>query len=187
MRASWSKVRLYVDGSLQLKLEQSELTRLDLPPGNHHVEARGDGFISATFELTVDSQATPVVVVTPLYRTGVSKTSPLGTLAIREEGDLRNLQPYAFYKGLPSSFGTNSVYHSVVISMVISAAIFLVGVGCLVAIPIEFRDGFAGGVFVLVAGLAIASIFVPAGLGGVVIGIRFLRLPREWRNPSRTS
>jgi hypothetical protein len=187
MRASWTKVRVYVDGSLKLELKQSEPARLDLAPGKHHIEARGDGFISAMFELIVDAQTPPVVVITPLHRIGVSTTSPLGTLSIHEEGDPRNLQPYAFYRGLPSAFGTSSVYHSVVISMVVSTSLFLAGVGVLIAIPIEFRDGFSGGVFVLITGLALASLFVPAGLGGVVIGIRFLRLPREWRNPPRTT
>jgi hypothetical protein len=185
MRASWTRVSVYVDGSLKLELKQSEPARLDLAPGKYQIEARGNGFISAVFELIVDGQTQPVVVITPLHRVGVSKTSPLGTLTIHAERDHRNLQPYAFYRGLPSSFGATSVYQSVVISMVISAVLFLAGVGVLIAIPIEFRDGFGGGVFVLVAGLALASLFVPAGLGGVVIGIRFLRLPREWRSPSR--
>jgi hypothetical protein len=187
MRASWTKIHVYIDGSLKLEIKQSEPAHFDLAPGEHHIEARGDGFIFAASELNVDDQTPPVVVITPLHKVGVSKSSPLGTLAIHEERDFRNLQPYAFYKGLPSSFGSATVYHSVVISMVISAALFLAGVGVLIAIPIEFRDGFGGGVFVLVAGLALASIFVPAGLGGFVIGIRFLRLPREWRSPPRTT
>jgi hypothetical protein len=185
MRASWTRVSVYIDGALKLELKQSEPTRFDLAPGKYHVEVRGRGFVSAVFELVVDGQTPSVVVITPLHRVGVSKTSPLGILTIREERDPRNLQPYAFYRGLPSSLGTTSVYHSVFISMVISAALILAGVGVLIAIPIEFRDGFGGGVFVLLAGLVLASLFVPAGLGGIVIGIRFLRLPREWRKPPR--
>jgi hypothetical protein len=185
MRASWTKVSIYIDGARKLKLKQSEPARLDLAPGKHEIEARGDGFTSAAFELNVDDQTPPVVVVTPLHRTGVSNTSPLGSLAIHEERDFRNLQPYAFYRGLPSSIGAASVYHSVIISMAISAVLLLAGVGCLVAIPVEFVNNFFAGVFMLVAGGAIASIFVPGGLGGVVIGIRFLRLPREWRSPPR--
>jgi hypothetical protein len=42
------------------------------------------------------------------------------------------------------------------------------------------------GVLVLAPCLFIASIFVSAGLGGIVIGIRFLRLPPGWRNPPKT-
>jgi hypothetical protein len=98
----------------------------------------GKGFTTAKTVIQTDETSSPVVVITPLHREGASNATSLGTLSIHEEGDLRQLQPYAFYRGLPPAVGGGSVLYSVVISMVISTALFLAGLGLLALIPMEF-------------------------------------------------
>jgi len=187
MRASWAKVFVRVDGSIELELKQSIPTHLELKPGKHSVEAGGIGFKGARLAIETGQSDSPVIVISPQHRVGVTDETPLGTLTIREENDLRNLLPYAFYRGLPTSFGTTAL-HSAFISMLMSAAIFLLGVAALVAIPVAFiTKGDGAGLFVLVCSSFIASICVPGGLGGVVVGIRFLRLPSGWRSPPKTA
>jgi hypothetical protein len=188
MRASWSTVTVSIDGSSNTKLKQSAPTLIDLELGAHKIHAQGSGFNSAHLNLIVDESISPVVVISPLYRVDASGTSPLGTLAIHEESDLRDLQPYAFYKRLPTSFGIKSVMHSVIISMLISTALSLAGLALVVLIPVEFvTQGAVAGIFVLILGGFVTSILLPAGIGGIVIGIRFLRLPSSWRSPTKNN
>jgi hypothetical protein len=187
MRASWAKVSVRVDGSIELELDQSKLAHLELKPGKHTIEAGGFGFKGARIEVETGESTQPVIVISPQHRVGVTNETPLGVLTIREESNVQNLLPYAFYRGLPTSFG-NSVLNSVFISMLMSAAVFLLGVAALGAIPFGFVARSVGvGFIVLVPCIFIASIGVSAGLGGIVIGIRFLRLPPGWRNPPKTA
>jgi hypothetical protein len=188
IRASWSTVKVSIDGSSDTELKQSTPTFIDLNPGTHEIRAQGNGFNSADFELKIDGSTSPVIVISPLYRDGASRTTPLGTLVIHEESDLRGLQPYAFYKRLPTSFGIEGVLHSVIISMLFSVALSLAGIALLLLIPVEFvTQGAVAGFFVLVLGVFVSSIVLPAGIGGILIDLRFLRLPPRWRNPSNVA
>jgi hypothetical protein len=188
MRAGWSKVFVRIDGSSEVELKPMRPTLYELEAGRHTIEAGGFRFNPAILEIETGGPTSPVIVISPEYRVGVTYESPLGTLSIREENDLRNLQPYAFYKGLPTSFGTDSVLHSVFISIFMSAVFFLLGVALLVAIPVGFvTKGIGAGFFVLILAFFVGSISVPGGLGGMVIGIRFLRMPPGWRSPQKSA
>jgi hypothetical protein len=185
MRASWTRVKLQIDGSTEILLRQSIPQNIELVPGAHTVLARGRGFNSANRVIQIDETSVPIIVISPADREGVTTATPLGTLSIFEASDMRKLQPYVFYRGLPTSFGKDTVLHSVYISMFVSAAIFLVGLGFVALIPFAFVEkGIAAGFLILVFGSAVSSILMPAGLGGFVIGLRFLRLPLQWRKPS---
>lgn len=118
----------------------------------------------------------------------MTRTTPLGTLSISDEHDLRLVQPYVFYRGLPTSFRSDNVLRSVAISMLVCAAVLLVGLALVMLIPIAFvLRGVQAGVVVLICASIISSVIVPAGLGGIIMGIRFLRLPPTWRNPVKTT
>ncbi len=89
--------------------------------------------------------------------------------------------PYRFYRNLPSALESSTVMPSPFMSFL--ASVLLAGLGIA---PLGFgalflaRDVQAA-LFLLACAYVIGPIAIPAGAGGIVIVIRVLRLPPDWR------
>lgn len=184
MLANWRAVTARVDGAEGITLKQGVPYFLAVPPGRHtvHVEARG--FAPASASVEVKHSADLIVAVTPAWLDGVSKSTPLGELRLRTGVGPEQLQPYLFYRLLPTSMGRTSVFPSVIASAL--ASFVLLSVLGLIPLILAFYLLVVApvvGVIVLAIALLLVPISVPAGIGGVVIATRFLRLRPEWRTP----
>ena len=185
MRASWESVHVEVDGGRQARLTTGKICSIDVDPGEHQLVASGHGFVSATMSVSVADQETAIVGINPMYLEGRSQETPLGSLHLYRAGGPEDLGTFRFYKNLPMSSGNgDSVTPAVAVSIAYSVAFLVIGVVSVAAIPwAAFSRSVAVALILLLPLLFVASIFIPAGLDGVVAGVRFLRLPREWRRP----
>jgi hypothetical protein len=187
MRASWTRVFVQIDGTSWIRLRQSEPHRVKLSSGTHSVNALGPGFASDSHAIYIDDDSELIVAITPEWLQGVTSSVPLGQLRIRQVNSPADLKPYQFYKRLPTSYGHTGVLLSVFYSLVMSFVALGVGVASLIVTALVWNRTFLGGLFCLACASLIASIFVPAGLGGIVVAVRFLRLPKGWRSPAADS
>lgn len=187
MRASWTRVFVQIDGLAWIRLRQSAPDPVELSPGPHTVNVSGPGFAPDSRVIQVDDDSELIVAITPEWRQEVTSSNPLGQLRIRPVDGPGALQPYQFYKKLPTSYGHSGVLLSVFYSLVMSVVSLGLGLASLVATALVWSRTFLGGLFCLVCASFIAPIFVPAGLGGIVVAVRFLRLPKGWRSPHADS
>jgi hypothetical protein len=119
MRASWARVALDIDDGVQhLQLSAMKIQKVSLPAGSHKFTATHPRFASGQVTAEIGKHSQDIVVVSPLHRTAVSRDASLGTLRVDVVASPENLQPYAFYKGLPTSLGHSSVASSVAVSIV---------------------------------------------------------------------
>lgn len=187
IRASWTRVVVRVDGGESHHLEQTTPYAVSLPRGQHQFLAFGRGFASANAAVDLRDDSEVILAVTPRYREGVDRSTPLGRLEIRRVGAPQNLQPYKFYEGLPTSIGRATILPSVLLSILASSLFLGLDVGILgFAIRAFQEQAVLAGAFLVLCAALIGPIVIPAGLGGIVIGLRFLRLPPAWRSPEKT-
>lgn len=185
MRASWAPVSVTVDGSESLDLRLMKPCVIELRPGSHTYAAHCHGFVSG--QLTTDIPANPpsILVISPDHRDGVTSDTPLGTLRVHLADGPEELEPYVFYKGLPPSWGHQSVTPSVIVSALVSAAVFVGGIALLGLVAWGYTLDIGVGLILTLPGAYLVAITLPAGLGGVLIALRFMRLPASWRRPDR--
>ena len=190
MRASWAAVTVSVDGHADLRLRQGVPHPVDVPPGQHRIQVHGSGFAPGHGSVEVQDGTDLIVAVTPAWLDGVGPASPLGELRIRPVGGPEQLQPFEFYRELPTSIGRTTVAPSVLVS-IISSAVFLTVFGL---IPVAFAFYFLTRgwqyvpvfAFLMALSAFMGVISIPAGFGGLLIAYRFIRLPASWRAPERT-
>ena len=186
LRASWSAVQADVDGtSGVLALKTARPSRVDVAPGPHRLVVSGPRFEGATLQLDLDEGQDAIVSIEPRYLEGASAESPLGSLVARRVASPQDLGLYRFYAGMPTSRKGGSLTRSVVVSIAVSLAFALAGVAAVLLIPFAWAARSPGvSAILLLPCLFIASALVPMGVGGVIAGSRFLRLPRGWRGES---
>jgi hypothetical protein len=187
MRASWAGVVVRVDGGEGYHLKQTRPCPVSLQRGHHQFHASGSGFASANAGVDLDDDTDVIIAITPRYRDGVDHSTPLGRLEVRRIRGPQNLQPYKFYDGLPTSIGRATVVPSVLLSILASSLFVGLGMGIIAYAIRAFQEHavFTGG-FLVACAVLITPIVIPAGLGGILIGLRFLRLPPGWRAPEKT-
>jgi len=184
MRANWVRVTVHVDRGEGQPLRQTKRHVLDLSPGRHEIHASATGLASATSHFTVGDQPT-ILAIAPAHTEGITDSTPLGQLEIRCDQSPQDLQPFRFYKELPSSIGRKSLFPSVAISVIGSTLALGAGLAFIAAwLWVLFIKGIFVGLLILAPTACITAVFVPAGLGGLVTAYRFLRLPPDWRAPS---
>ena len=185
LRASWTGVSCRIDGEESIHLEQTKQRVLHLPPGHHELHVSAKGFVPATATINLAEGKDAIIAITPGYQVGVAKDSPLGSLKIRTVEGPGDLQPYQFYRSLPSSIGRRSVWPSVLLSLMACSALVGLGLAAIAATMFGYLTrGIGTGLFLTACAIVIASLAIPAGLSGIAIGIRFLRLPLLWRSPA---
>ena len=183
IRASWAGVGLTIDDGEHHHLRSTEPRSIDLPPGTHKFTARGHGFVTGEAVLEIADNEPSIVVVSPDHRDSTTSKTPLGTLRVHGVRGPEDLQPYVFYKSLPSSWGHNTLTVSVMVSMFTSGIVAAAGFALLGAAVYGFTKAAGVGLFLLLFAAFIAPIAIPAGIGGVLTAMRFERLPRSWRRP----
>lgn len=72
---------------------------------------------------------------------------------------------------------------SVGASLLAPVAFLGLGIAALAATFYVSGHTIVGGVICLICALPVASFSIPAGLGGIMMGLRFLLLPADWRAP----
>jgi hypothetical protein len=172
-----------VDDGEHHHLRSTEPRIIDLPPGSHTFAARDHGFVAGETVIDIAEGAPSIVVVSPDHRVSATSGTPLGTLRVHSVRGPDELQPYVFYKSLPTSWGHKSLTVSVVISMVTSGVLAAVGFASLGAAVYGFTKAAGVGLFLTFCAVLIAPLFIPAGIGGILAAIRFERLPPSWRSP----
>ena len=119
MRASWAGIRITIDDDEHHHLRAVEPRVIELPSGPHKFAARHKGFVGGEAVIDVSDRNSSIVAVSPDHRASATSKTPLGTLRVHTASP-EELQPYAFYKGLPSSWGHGSVTPSVMLSVIAS-------------------------------------------------------------------
>jgi hypothetical protein len=183
IRASWAGVRLTIDDGEHHQLRSTEPRIIDLQPGPHTFAACGRGFVSGEAVLDVGEDEPSIVVVSPDHRVSASAETPLGTLRIHGVRGPEELQPYVFYKSLPTSWGHRTLIVSVIISTVASIVVTAAGFAVLGVAVYGLTKAAGVGLFLGLCALVIAPLCIPAGIGGILTAVRFERLPTSWRRP----
>lgn len=187
IQASWTPVTVWIDEDTSVTLKTGLPFFVDLLPGHHRIRSEAKGFVSADAHIEVGSDDRQIVVITPAYRDGASPTMPLGELRVRHARGPEDLQPYNFYRELPFSIGRTTVFPSVLWSLLMSTIAAGLGLAPVVLALVFVTKSWGVSLFVLACGLLITPVMLPAGLGGIVAALRFLRLPVTWRAPERVS
>lgn len=181
VRATWRRVDVQAG-------HQKVLARTGIPlpiqvyGAEVTIQCNAQGFIPSQLSLSHGSPAERIVRIVPDI-TCASPSAPLGRLVIEEVSDAGQLGPYLFYRSLPTSIGRRGLTGSVLVSIALSVALASFGLAPLVAAIVVLGRSVAVSVILLILFGLMAPLIVPGGLGGVILGVRFLRLPRSWRHP----
>lgn len=182
VRATWTPVKFSIDRKKSIRLHALKRTLIDLPPGRHQFVVSGRGFLGSKIVVHIADDREHVFSVHPNFEVGVSATTPLGQLAIREVEDLSSLEPNLSYRNMVTSPASGSMVHTVIISMLVGLCIFCLGLAALATVVFEALAGdIFRAVFIGILSLVIIPPCVIIGLSTLVSGLRFLALPPIWR------
>jgi hypothetical protein len=187
VRAWWTTVTVQIDHHPAFETKTGVPYHLALAPGQHRIWVAGHGFSPVEAQFDAGSTNAPIIAITPAYREGVSRSTPLGQLKVRVGTPPEDLEPYKFYRALPTSIGSRTVLHSVFISLVASAVFAAAGLAPIVFAALFLPRSPEVSLFMLGCAAFMAPVGLPIGVGGIVAGIRFLRLPPKWRAPERAT
>lgn len=181
MRSGWQPAWIQIDDGEPIRLVPMRRHIVEAAPGAHLTRACGKGFVSAEATIEVDHSGDLTVAITPDWLEADDPAFPRGQLKIRTVDDPHTLQPFKFYKEMPTSLGSKTLIFSLLLSLLASAALLGFGLAALAAIAFGFSvDPFVG-VFCLMTAGFIASFAIPVGLAGILTAARFMRLPADWR------
>lgn len=185
MRATWTSVLVEVDFGSGLRIKACRRYLVDVPAGTHRIAAEGLGLVPSATSIEIRDGETIVLAITPDYPESVSQSAPLGGLRLHVARDPIELQPYQFYRSIPSR--RESVLPALAFSAVASVVVLaVIAVATLLGLYFLLL-GRTFGLLPLASACLMAPVVVPAGVGGVVTAIRFLQLPADWRSPPRVA
>ena len=181
LRSGLGSVNLRIDDGPSNRLKLFKPVTLTCDKGEHTLRVSAPHMETATLKVEVLPDLNALVVVSPRPIEGCGVGSALGRFEIWEAENPSELEPYAFYRSLPSSGERGGVLASVLTSAVASGIFFMVP-------PIFAMGCLARGWGVLaVAGVLLAPLAgfcMPFGALGLLAAYRFWRLPADWRNPT---
>jgi hypothetical protein len=151
-----------------------------LEAGSHEIRVTGRGFLPDTKTIDVGEGGSVIVAVTPERPSGADPDWPNGKLHLRVVDDPTDLEPNRFYNSLPSMSATTTL--ALVGSLAASGAFLLLSLAMVGAVCFGFIARSPGvGVILLLFSCMVIPIALPAGIVGVTAGVRYMRLPRNWR------
>jgi hypothetical protein len=151
-----------------------------LAAGSHDIRVAGRGFFPDTKTIEVAEGETVIVAVKPERPSGSDPDWPNGKLHLRVVDDPTDLEPNRFYNSLPSMSATTAL--ALAGSLAASSAFLLLSLAMIGAVCFGFIARSPGvGVILLFFSCMVIPIALPAGIVGVTVGIRYLRLPSDWR------
>ena len=173
-RASWGRVRIDVDQSLEVSVRTATRHVVLLPLGRHEIRVRGRGFAPSALTVDLTGEQRAIVAITPHYLESISRSTPLGQLRAHVVSGPEELHPYRFYKGCP-----------VFVSAVGSSTETAVGVAAVAAAVYVLAQHVLVGLLLLACASVVVPTLLIGGIGGLVMAVRFLRLSSDWRAPRK--
>jgi hypothetical protein len=183
LRLTWRPLVVKIDSETEVEVLHSKPLRVSVAPGHHTVEVSGAGIVPVHESIDVGRSTDVVLAIST--QTGISGEGNLPRISISAHvvESPRDLATYKFFDTRPTSFGAKSLVFTTLLSMMFSSVLFLCGPILIGVATLEFASqGFGAGLLILACSVPFWTLN-PFGLGGVIVGYRFLRLPSDWRRP----